>query len=62
MIKTFLGGLVATITGNAVWALALVNLLWLLVKNHTLFSWWWVIGMAIIFVGSLIVTFLNVLR
>lgn len=40
--------------GNVAWILALVNFIWMLVKNTSLFSWYWVIGAVIGFVVSFV--------
>lgn len=39
--------------GNATWILAVANFLWLLFKDNTLFSWWWIVGSAVAFIVSL---------
>jgi hypothetical protein len=49
MIKVLVGAVGATIFGNLVWILGLVNFIWLLVKDYKLFSWWWVVGSLISF-------------
>ncbi len=51
-MKKIAGIFGAWLFGNATWILALVNFLWMLVKNHQLFSWWYVIGSAILFALS----------
>jgi len=61
MVKTFVLALIANITGHLIWILGLVNLAWLLVKDYQLFSWWWVIGVAITFVVSLAIVLLEIL-
>lgn len=62
MIKTIIGALLATISGHLIWILGLVNLAWLLIKDHTLFSWYWVGGTVLVFMFSVILTLLGVLR
>jgi hypothetical protein len=32
----------AHITGHAIWILSLINLVWLLLSHHTLFTWWYI--------------------
>lgn len=43
----------AWISAYAAPILAVINFLWLLVKDETLFSWYWPIGFAIAFILSI---------
>jgi hypothetical protein len=56
MFKLLITGSIATITWYGIWILGLINLAWLLFKDHTLFSWWWVIGSVIAFAVFLVVS------
>jgi hypothetical protein len=56
IIAMVFGVIVAQLAGHAIWILALVNLLWMLVKDAQLFSWWWVAYAAITFVVALLVS------
>ena len=38
--------------GNATWILAIINLAWMLFKDHQLFSWTWFIWSAVGFAVS----------
>ena len=58
MWKMIGGGIVAQITGNGIWILSVINLAWMLFRDHTLFSWWWVIGSAVAFLVSLFIVLL----
>lgn len=60
IIGIMLAGIVAQITGNAIWVLSLINLAWMLFKDVQLFSWWWVIYSAVAFVVSLCVVFISI--
>lgn len=61
-MKTILNSIVAAILGNVVWVLGLINLAWLLFKDHTLFSWWWVIGSALGFVLFLVLALIFLVK
>lgn len=57
MEKTMIvSSVVATLSGNLLWILGLVNLAWLLFKDQTLFSWMYVIICGVVFILSLAVT------
>ena len=62
MKKILFGAIGAVVFGNSVWVLALVNFVWLLVKNTALFSWWWVIGSIIGFLVSLAIYFIGIVN
>jgi uncharacterized membrane protein len=51
---TILSTITAYILGWSLPILSIVNFLWLLVKDVTLFSWWWVVWMGIGFVLSIL--------
>ena len=59
---TFIGLVGVWFFGNATWIAALVNFLWLLVKDQSLFSWWFVVGSAIAAVLSIIAVFIGVVE
>lgn len=56
MFIVLMGFAILTIhlTGHALWALTLVNLAWMLFKDHTLFSWWWVVADLAVFVSLIV--------
>lgn len=61
MLKVIFGGVLAQISGNAIWVLSLINLAWMLFRGYQLFSWWYVIYAFITFVVSLIIVLFGVI-
>jgi len=60
MIRMILGGIGIWAFGNLVWILGLVNIAWMLFKDYTLFSWWYVFGSLILTIVSLVIYFWGV--
>jgi hypothetical protein len=52
-MKKIILAIIATILGHTAWVSSLVNFVWLLVKDVTLFSWWWPIGFAVGFLVAI---------
>lgn len=50
------GAVASHVLGWATLITFVINVLWLLFKDHTAFSWWIVVGLAVAFVVSLITT------
>lgn len=61
-MKTIISSVIASLSGNGIWVLLLINLAWLLFKDHTLFSWWWVIGCTIVFLLSISSAIYNMIK
>ena len=59
LIGVFGGTFTAWLTGNALWIAPLVNFVWLLFKDKTLFPWIWVLYIGIAFLVSLIITLVS---
>lgn len=62
MIKIFIFGLIAIVSGHLIWILSLINIAWLLFKDHTAFSWWFVIADIVVFILLVVFTFTNLFR
>lgn len=62
LISMIVGTIGANVTGYALVILALVNFVWLLVKDETLFSWWILLYVFIAFLLCLVVVFVSVLK
>lgn len=56
-VGTILAGIAAWILGYSLPILVVVNLIWLLVKDQVLFSWWVIVYVLIGFIVSVLVTF-----
>lgn len=62
MGKYILGMITVWFFGNAFWITGVIDLAWLLIKNHTLFSWWYVIGSGILAIAGLLFALLSVVN
>lgn len=59
VLTTLIFTITTTILGHAIWIVPLVNFVWLLVKDVTLFSWIWCLNVVIMFFVSLILMFIS---
>lgn len=55
LIALLISTVTAHLTGHAIWVLTLINVAFLLFKDVTLFSWWWIFATVAAFLLSIIV-------